>query len=269
MSAMGGMFGAFPEKVKISGEELIANLESQVTGMGEWSADIEELASRGLDEGLVQKLRELGPEAAGEVDALNSMTDEQLQTWADLYEEKGTLAKDSAVTALEPMSAEVSAALKEVEKAIADEDAAMRELGENLGKGIGDGLDDSTWYIKSAAVDAIKAAVAAAKSAADINSPSGLTHDEIGLNMGYGAGEGWIEGIEAMAPDIEAGFDDIVKKIGLSASRMEMQVMPINAGRYAQGQTVIHQNFRFENYSSRDGAAVARDLNRQLGYAYK
>lgn len=136
----------------------------------------------------------------------------------------------------------------------------------NLGKGIGDGIDSSQWYIKSAAREAVEAAIEAAEQAADINSPSRLARDKVGLNIGYGIGGGAIDGLNTMIPDIKLGLTDAMSAIGSGINAMDSFINADN--RTNTKQTVIHQTNHFDRYSSRDGAAAVRDLNRQLGWAY-
>lgn len=206
MQQMGGMFDAFPEKAEVSMYDLLGNLNSQIGGFRQWSNDIEALAKRGIDEGLLQELRDMGPEAAGEIEALAGATDTQLEAYVTAWKTKTQLANDAAVEALEPLAGEVDAALQEVENVIAAKDEAMKELGRELANGLGEGINQNAWFVKQAAANAVQDAIDAAKAAAGINSPSAVMRDVVGIPLGEGAGIGMIEGLQAMIPRIQDGL---------------------------------------------------------------
>ena len=274
LGSMGGLFSSFDAGLATSQQaldarsaELLANLESQVEGLEGWSESIKELAKRGIDDGLLQTLKDMGPDAYDEIEALNNMTDEQLEEYQILFEERGTLAKDAAVAALEPMAEEVAAALQDVKDTIAAEGEAFEELGKQLGYGIGDGIDSSTRYIKSKARKAIAAAIAAAESAADINSPSEEMRKRVGLNLGYGAGGGFVDGMLNMVPDIKQSLFDVMDAIGSSINTAGSYLSSMTSNRQMTTQGPLVKN-EFYGYSKRDGARTAREFNRELGYLY-
>ena len=66
-------------------EEMLANMESQIFGVTEWSNNMAKLAMMGMDEGLLQELGALGPKGASKVKAFVNMTSEQLQRANYLY----------------------------------------------------------------------------------------------------------------------------------------------------------------------------------------
>ena len=81
------MFSKFEEKQAMSKEDMLNNMRSQIKGVTAWAADINKLSERGIDQGLLQKLTELGPEGRDKVAAFVSMTSEELaeanQLWVD------------------------------------------------------------------------------------------------------------------------------------------------------------------------------------------
>lgn len=85
----------------VSGQALLDNLKGQVSTFEDWQKNIAELAAKGIDEGLLEQLRQMGPEAAPEIAALNTLTNEQLTQYVDLWRQKQEMAKTEAVTQLE------------------------------------------------------------------------------------------------------------------------------------------------------------------------
>ena len=90
------LFDEFDVKTELSKEKLLSNMESQITGITQWSDNMKTLAERGIDQGLLQKLAEMGPEGAGYVATFVSMTDEELQKANDLFEQSLVLPDATA-----------------------------------------------------------------------------------------------------------------------------------------------------------------------------
>lgn len=84
-------FDKFDGKTKMSTNELLENMQSQVEGTEQWSDNLRELAERGIDQGLLQKLAEMGPKGAGYVAVFAKMTEEELQKANDLFVQTMTL----------------------------------------------------------------------------------------------------------------------------------------------------------------------------------
>ena len=80
----------------MSTNELLENMQSQVDGTEQWSDNLRELAERGIDQGLLQKLAEMGPKGAGYVAVFAKMTEEELQKANDLFAQTMTLPEATA-----------------------------------------------------------------------------------------------------------------------------------------------------------------------------
>ena len=64
---------------------ILENMQSQINGVDEWKANIEELASRGLGEPLINYLKELGPQGVATVRDFMQLTGEELQRANEYY----------------------------------------------------------------------------------------------------------------------------------------------------------------------------------------
>ncbi|MBR3992923.1 MAG: hypothetical protein IKI92_03555, partial [Anaerotignum sp.] len=102
LSDFAGLFDAIESK-DVSGKDLIANLEGQVKIFQEWQKNMAELQGKGVAGGLLAELRELGPDSADEVAALNKLTEAELNKYIQLFEEKGRLAKQQAQDEIGPL----------------------------------------------------------------------------------------------------------------------------------------------------------------------
>ncbi|MED3887998.1 transglycosylase SLT domain-containing protein [Priestia aryabhattai] len=106
------------EVEKTKSETLMKNLQGQVDVMKNWASNIDSLAKRGIDEGLLDSLRKMGPEAAGQIQALTKMSDSELNKYVALWKEKHALARKEALTELEGLQKETSQKIKELENSL-------------------------------------------------------------------------------------------------------------------------------------------------------
>lgn len=162
LMSFAGLFDAFAVEVKQSGAELLSNLQSQVDGFKTWQSEITKLSSRAIDDGLLAELRAMGPDALPQLIALNSLTDEQLSQYSDLYREKAELARTQAEAELVGMkddtkkqidalrataNAELAvlqsewvAKIKGVTQATTTEFKTLTQIGKQAGQNLLDGL---------------------------------------------------------------------------------------------------------------------------------
>lgn len=90
------LFTEFDGKAKLSTEELLRNMQTQVDGIQQWSENMATLAERGISQGLLKHLADLGPEGAGYVSAFVNMTGEELQRANDLFNQSLLLPDETA-----------------------------------------------------------------------------------------------------------------------------------------------------------------------------
>lgn len=79
------MFEEFDGGVQLSTDQLLSNMQSQIDGVTSWEQNLSTLADRGINQGLLQKLADMGPQGAGYVQTFASMTDDELSKANDLW----------------------------------------------------------------------------------------------------------------------------------------------------------------------------------------
>lgn len=121
-----GLFDEVTRK-EVSGEKLLANLEGQVDAFEGWQDDIQKLAKRGIDKGLLEELREMGPKAGAEIAALNTLSDEQLSKYVDLWKQKQEQAKKEATTQLAKQREEMNRQLSDIRNDTAQQMEQQRQ----------------------------------------------------------------------------------------------------------------------------------------------
>ena len=120
-----GLFDAVKEdEEKVTGDTLISNLQTQLDAFENWTKNINELVSKGLDEALIDELRDMGPSSAAEIEALNGMSEEQLDQYVEMWKTKHELAKEQAVFELEDMRVETN---ETIEQLRADAETQLEE----------------------------------------------------------------------------------------------------------------------------------------------
>lgn len=117
--ALSNFVGLFDEVAgrDVSGESLLANLRGQVDAFENWSENIQALAARGVDQGLIEELRQMGPKAGPEIAALNTLTDEQLAEYVTLWRRKNEEARAEAINQLQQQRVEMQQKLMEIRQA--------------------------------------------------------------------------------------------------------------------------------------------------------
>jgi phage-related minor tail protein len=133
--ALMNFVGLFDEVTsrEVSGEALLRNLEGQVSAFEDWQENIQKLAERGIDKGLLEELREMGPKAAPEIAALNALTDEQLTQYAALWKQKQEQARKEATAQLEQQRDEMNRQLAEIRADTANQlEQQRQEIAQKL-----------------------------------------------------------------------------------------------------------------------------------------
>lgn len=125
-------------------DRLIYNMNTQVEGLKLWETQLQELSGKGLSEGLLQELKDAGPEAAANIYSLNQMTAEQLDEFNKLWEEKQEIAdrqakKDTQATR-DAIDQQISDTRKDYKKQLddlaAENASAVAKLNEGLSTGL-------------------------------------------------------------------------------------------------------------------------------------
>lgn len=127
-------------------DALIYNMETQVEGLKLWESQLQELNGKGLAEGLLEELKDAGPEAAANIYSLNQMTAEQLEEFNNLWQEKNDIAerqakKDTQDT-WDSVGQEIDQLKTNAKKELADLKSTYRADLKELREGLSTGLKD-------------------------------------------------------------------------------------------------------------------------------
>lgn len=89
-------FDEVTKAAEVHKEDIIKNLEDQNKAIEEWSANMQILADRGINEGILEKLAGMGPQGAGYVQAFVDMSGDELQRAAELWQSNLALSDSTA-----------------------------------------------------------------------------------------------------------------------------------------------------------------------------
>ncbi|MGE6515201.1 phage tail tape measure protein [Lysinibacillus sphaericus] len=226
--------GIFDEVVQrdVSGSALITALQSQVTAFEDWQKNIAELSSKGINEGLLAELQAMGPKAGAEIAALNTLTEEQLATYTEVWKTKNEQARIQTETELKGLKQNTEQQISDLQRKTADqlrvyqdqwrtsmialkgnvktEMAEMPNIGVFAVSGLIDGMMSKQGDLLNAA-SSLAAIVASAFAAAlDIHSPSRVMRG-YGINIG----EGLILGINEMVGKVAGATKRLAKAVSV------------------------------------------------------
>ena len=238
------LFDEFNVNTEKTGQQLIVNLQGQVTALQNWLTALDELEAKGVDSAFLQSLREMGVGSAGEVAALNGLTEKELNEYVALWQQKNELATEAAKKELADLQTEtvdkiaslveetktsISGYQKTYDKALKDLGVAVKKqvedtdkvltdtaattilktapsVGTDMVDGIIEGLNNRSGTLYSTISSIISSAIASAQAAAEIASPSKVMRDLIGKNLIRGA----IVGIEAESGNLYTTMRNVV-----------------------------------------------------------
>lgn len=220
-----GLFDKVDEMVTASGQELIDNLIGQNRLFDEWSTNIFALGNKGIDNGMLTELREMGPKSAAEIKAINSMTAEQLTIYVNEWKKKQNMARVEAVRELDTLKKETETKIKELHAQTAKQlaeyknewvksvnditkwtkegfvglNTSMQTIGGDAVKGLMKGLANMEGPLKTQAKAIADSVALTIRKALQVKSPSRVL-----MAIGEFAGEGLAIGLGNKVSDVAA-----------------------------------------------------------------
>ncbi len=162
------MFEAFNAGTEISSQQLLQNMQSQIDGVSNWADNMAILADRGVNQGIIEKLAEMGPQGSTYVQAFASMTDEQLKQANEMWT-KSLDMKAGVDASVQGMIEQYTVALNGGKDRIS---SIMTEYGTNTVQGLVAGISANGNEVQEATKKVADAAGDGYKNEMEINSPS-------------------------------------------------------------------------------------------------
>lgn len=186
-------------------QEMQDSLDSQIQAVETWSTNLAELAEKGVSEGLLEQLAEMGPEGAKYAQALNDMSAAELEEYQNKWE---TLISSTDV------GGQVDTALDDIATALVNGSSVLtdtvNELGIDVVQGMITGIEDaqSQEELEDAVEGTGNAIIEKFREALDTHSPSKETE-----KIGEDVDEGLIKGIAKNKKDVSNKTTEVAESI--------------------------------------------------------
>jgi len=238
------MFDTLSDEAELTVAEMTKNLEENQRIISEWAENIARLAERGVDEGLLEKLREAGPQSAGHVKALVNASDEELQKLNEIFKKGGETATKALAKSL---GIDETGVMDAIEHLVANTEASLREqveaanfpdVGKAVADGYGVGISKGTADVKEVVRDMADITTETAKKELGIHSPS-TVFKEIGGDVTEGMALGVTEGTSSVVKKMQelltsavAEFKNVYSKFhSIGSDAMSGLKAGLNAGK--------------------------------------
>lgn len=251
-----GLFDQIVIKADKTGEDLLANLRGQINYIDAWSSYIEELAKRGIDKGLLEELRNMGPKAMPELVALNSLTDIQLREYESLWRTKTEQARKIAIEELKGMRTDTDKQISELHRRAAVQleevrkefetkvksisrgteqefnamKATMPKIGRQAMDGLLGGIESMRGPLMKTAKSIASEIAVTIRKALDVRSPS-----RVMMQIGEFVGKGLQIGIDSMISDVSKTAEKLANAAIIDAPS-------VNIGGYTSGNSNQGEN---------------------------
>lgn len=269
-----GLFEEIVLESDISGQKLLENLQGQVTTFEQWQRSLAELTARGVDEGLIAELQQMGPKSAAEIAALNTLSDEQLTQYVSLWQEKSNLARNEALSELEGMRLDTASQIaklredakvqletyrgewetkmKEVVGTAKDMSKRMPKIGADAVQGLIDGINSKKTELQTVAAELAAIVAGTTQSELDIHSPS-----RVMKKLGVFTTEGFIVGLQESASKLKNAMSNLYGGLSNSAQTMMTGSSTVNSNTNSYDYSKAQSN-HFTIYTQESPERVMR-----------
>ncbi|MEA0563270.1 hypothetical protein [Lysinibacillus irui] len=229
------IFDEFERKTDVFGSKLIENLRGQVDAMRDWANDLQMLAAKGVDQGLIAELQAIGPSAQAEIAALNKLSLGELNEYEKLWKEKTQIARERAQfeltgqrkdmadqieklqtetkSKLEQYQTEWVEQIKQIREGTKNEFnpmiSSMKEIGINAIEGLRNGLASQVPALQAQANEIANTIDKTIRKALQIKSPSRVL-EKLGIFSGQGITQG-IASTKGMLSNAVKSLTDIMQ----------------------------------------------------------
>ncbi|HEM4563910.1 TPA: tape measure protein [Streptococcus suis] len=145
-----GMFDAIEQKSAISIEQINANLETNRAAIEQWSSNLAILAERGVDQGVLEQLHQMGPEGAAQTQVFVNATDEELSVLQENFRANAEAAKNAMGSVMDSAGVEIPDKVKGLVTNITSglqaelANANFASLGEEVPNGAAVGIENGS-----------------------------------------------------------------------------------------------------------------------------
>ena len=196
------LFEEFDGGTEISTQKLLANMQSQVDGVSAWEQNLSALADKGINQGILQKLAEMGPQGSTYVAAFNNMTDEELakanELWSQSVDIQG-MTDSWGQQLLTSGAANIAGGMDGLTE-------VMQKSGANTVTGLVQGMQNAQKEAETAGRDLGVKTVESVNNGLGCQSPSKKTKES-----GKNVDQGLINGMKEKKTEVSNASKDVAK----------------------------------------------------------
>ena len=214
-------------------QELAMNLQNQVAALAEWDEILTKLQKRlGKNSPLYQELQSMGVSSLDTLRVLDSMSKQELNSYAQLYAQKLAIAADRAESENADLLKETNKQIDALQKEAAKQTEALREtyvdelnalgfdmghasedVGKQIAAGINKGWKDGAKSLSTDMQDEIEGILDQIKAMLGIHSPSKVFANQVGKWMPLGIAQGFAAAMPRAENSILSSIDSMVSGI--------------------------------------------------------
>lgn len=233
------MFDQIQMKSAISVDEMIANLQKNQEAVNNWATNLNILAERGVNEGILAKLQAMGPQGGLYVQELVNASDEKLATLNEVFTQGGESAMNGLTAGMDTGALGITDKIKGIVQSqvssLQEEIAAadFPEKGKNIPEGVGDGIKAGAEIASEASKNMANDIKESFTGEMDIHSPSRV-FNEYGGFITAGLAEGVDEGanqpinaMQSLSGEVKSPFNSLYSDFTYVG---DMAMAGLNAG---------------------------------------
>ncbi|VLK81475.1 phage minor tail protein [Streptococcus pneumoniae] len=242
------MFEQIKYKSAISVDEMIANLQKNQEAVNNWATNLNTLAERGVNEGILAKLQAMGPQGGLYVQELVNASDEKLATLNEVFTQGGESAMNGLTAGMDTGALGITDKIKGIVQSqvssLQEEIAAadFSSLGQEIPNGVSQGIEQGASTAGESSKNMANDIKESFTSEMDINSPSRV-FNEYGGFITTGLAEGVDKGtnqpvssVTNLANQIKKPFDSLQSDFTYIG---EMVMSGLNAGLWSGSGSVM------------------------------
>lgn len=242
------MFEQIKYKSAISVDEMIANLQKNQEAVNNWATNLNTLAERGVNEGILAKLQAMGPQGGLYVQELVNASDEKLATLNEVFTQGGESAMNGLTAGMDTGALGITDKIKGIVQSqvssLQEEIAAadFSSLGQEIPNGVSQGIEQGASTAGESSKNMANDIKESFTSEMDINSPSRV-FNEYGVFITTGLAEGVDKGtnqpvssVTNLANQIKKPFDSLQSDFTYIG---EMAMSGLNAGLWSGSGSVM------------------------------
>ncbi len=242
------MFEQIKYKSAISVDEMIANLQKNQEAVNNWATNLNTLAERGVNEGILAKLQAMGPQGGLYVQELVNASDEKLATLNEVFTQGGESAMNGLIAGMDTGALGITDKIKGIVQSqvssLQEEIAAadFSSLGQEIPNGVSQGIEQGASTAGESSKNMANDIKESFTSEMDINSPSRV-FNEYGGFITTGLAEGVDKGtnqpvssVTNLANQIKKPFDSLQSDFTYIG---EMAMSGLNAGLWSGSGSVM------------------------------